>query len=176
MAFTLSQQSFDDDYSCNGYSSESSSPDTPMMIPLLMTDVDGVQKFVHGKRAAMKLNLRVQQANEVKHSMEPENTFPQVTEKKSNLPYAAAAKVVSKHTKKGSHGLAPRGMTVPVKGKAFVVGGLGIGHQPLRESNQEKYNRIKEEREAKKSRKDKRATTKLKKEGKLRTLAPFMLS
>jgi hypothetical protein len=73
----------------------------------------------------------------------------------------------------GIHGLAPKGMSIPKKGCVFCVGGVGgIGialnaKQPLKESNHEKYNRIKIENEDKKIKKDKRAVKKLKREGKL---------
>jgi hypothetical protein len=65
-------------------------------------------------------------------------------------------------------------MLVPRTGNAFRVGGGGSAKQPLKESNQERYLRIREEQEEKKKKTDKRAVKKLKKQGKVGTLAGFM--
>jgi hypothetical protein len=65
-------------------------------------------------------------------------------------------------------------MEVPVKGQAFCVGGSGVVKQPLKESNLEKFIRIQTEQDEKK--KAKSIAKRLKKEGKVATLAPFFYS
>jgi hypothetical protein len=72
------------------------------------------------------------------------------------------------------HGLAPTGMAVPLQKKAFRVGGNDRMKCPLKESNLEKYHRIKAEQEGRKKKQNIRAANKLKKSGKVSTLAPFM--
>ncbi len=82
--------------------------------------------------------------------------------------------------KKGTHGLAPSGMSIPPTGCAYRfgggIGGVASSKQPLKESNQEKYTRIKAEQDHKSYKKNKRAVKKLKREGKVSTLASFMYS
>ena len=72
------------------------------------------------------------------------------------------------------HGLAPTGMAIPLQKNAFRVGGCDIEKCPLKETSQEKYHRIKAEREVRQKKKNIRAANKLKKSGKVATLAPFM--
>jgi hypothetical protein len=82
--------------------------------------------------------------------------------------------MTNKNKKVGNHGLAPKGMSIPVKGKSFRVGGIGSSKTPVKESSHEKCVRIKSELEEKKKKKDKATVKKLKKEGKVGTLASFM--
>jgi hypothetical protein len=70
----------------------------------------------------------------------------------------------------------PSEITIPVTGSAYRVGGIASSKQPLKESKQEKYNRIKAEQEDKTYKKHKRAVKKLKKERKVSTLALFVYS
>ena len=72
------------------------------------------------------------------------------------------------------HGLAPTGMTVPLEKKTFRVGGTDTTKCPLKESNYKKYHCIKAEQEGRKKKQNIRAANKLKKSGKVATLAPFM--
>jgi hypothetical protein len=76
--------------------------------------------------------------------------------------------------KSQTNGLAPFRMGVPLEGKACMVRGGHTKKVPLKESNQEMYNRIQKEKELKGKKKDKRIIKKLKKDGKVGTLAPFM--
>ena len=78
--------------------------------------------------------------------------------------------------KAGAHGLAPLGMIIPTRGNAFRFGGGSSVKEPLKESNLEMYNRIQAEKEVKAGRKNRTAVKKLKKEGKVSTLASFMYS
>jgi hypothetical protein len=127
------------------------------MFPLMMTDEHGVDKFIFTEQRAQELNQRV------------------VSAQKKKLEEQPATKQQSATTESiGIHGLAPTGMQIPSKGNSFRVGGRRSAKEPLRESNHEKYNRIKAEQEEKRIKKDKRTVKKLKKEGKLCTLAPFM--
>ena len=73
------------------------------------------------------------------------------------------------------HGLAPTGMSVPLKKKPLCVGGTDTTKCPLKESNYEKYHRIKAEQDDRKKKQNIRAAKKLKKSGKVATLAPFMI-
>ncbi len=73
------------------------------------------------------------------------------------------------------HGLAPTGMSVPLKKKPFCVGGTDTTKCPLKESNYKKYHRIKAEEDDRKKKQNIRAAKKLKKSGKVATLAPFMI-
>jgi hypothetical protein len=133
------------------------------MLPTLATDKPGALKVVFDEETANELTCKVHLAKQ--------------EEQKSIVATSHGdAAVVSTKSKKGIHGLAPVGMKIPVKGKAFRVGGGVSTKQPLKESNQEKYNRIKAEKEAKSHKKNKRAVKKLKKEGKVGTLASFMYS
>ena len=59
----------------------------------------------------------------------------------------ASTKVSKREAK---HGLAPTGMSIPLQNKAFRVGGSDCAKCPLKESNEEKYNRIKAEEEGRK--------------------------
>ena len=77
-------------------------------------------------------------------------------------------------TRVAKHGLAPAGMAIPLRKKAFRVGGSDLSKCPLKESSQEKYHRIKAEQEERKKKQHNRAVNKLKKAGKVATLAPFM--
>jgi hypothetical protein len=74
------------------------------------------------------------------------------------------------------HGLAPRGMSIPKKGMAYVMRVDHTVKEPVKESNQEMYNRFKHEEEGDKKKKDKKEVKKLKEEGKVCTLAPYMYS
>ena len=85
-------------------------------------------------------------------------------------------KATSRATTLHTHGLAPRGMKIPAKGDAYIIGINARQKQPLKESNLEKFIRIKEEKEIKKRKNDKKVVKKLKKEGKVSTLLPFMYS
>jgi hypothetical protein len=55
------------------------------------------------------------------------------------------------------------------------VGGTDTTKCPLKESNYEKYHRIKAEEDDRKKKENIRAVKKLKKSGKVATLAPFMI-
>jgi hypothetical protein len=69
-------------------------------------------------------------------------------------------------------GLAPRGMSIPRKGMAYVVRVDNMVKEPtVKESNEEMYNCVKHEEEEDKKKKDKKEGKKLKKEGKVCTLA-----
>jgi hypothetical protein len=74
------------------------------------------------------------------------------------------------------HGLAPAGMPIPEKGMAYIVRADNVAKEPVKESNQEMYNRFKHEEVEDQKKKDQKAVKKLKKDGKVRTLAPFMYS
>jgi hypothetical protein len=111
----------------------------PTKFPLLLKDVDGRTKFIFSDEEAGRLHLRVEWAWE-----QDEN------ENSQTLP---------KREKRATHGLAPKGMTIPQKGEAFMVGGPSNATLvPVKESNMEIYNRIREEQEEKKKKKDKRVT------------------
>ena len=76
-----------------------------------------------------------------------------------------------------THGLAPPGMTIPDEGNAYVIGGDNATvKEALKESNLEMYNRFEQEDEAAKKKAEKKEVKKLKKEGKVHTLAPYMYS
>jgi len=75
-----------------------------------------------------------------------------------------------------THGLAPMGMSIPEKGEAYVIRVNDTVKEPLVESHLEMYNRFKEEEEGAKKKKEKKEVKKLKKDGKVRTLAPYMFS
>lgn len=127
------------------------------MLPMMMTDENGLQKCIFNERTANELKQKV--------------AFTKKQEQKD-----LAASIASRHGSKGTHGLAPSGMTIPRIGNAFRVGGVASSKKPLKESNQEKYKRIKAEQEDKVYKKNKRAVKKLKREGKVSTLALFMYS
>ena len=76
--------------------------------------------------------------------------------------------------KKQKHGLAPFGMSIPVSGNAFMVGGGFIGKKPLKESNHEIYTRIQKSKENRNQKDKKKSIKELKKMGKVRSLSPFM--
>ena len=107
---------------------------------------------------------------EFKKSLEPvlEPILNKTTDRKSVVTLPKTTKMVAKH------GLAPVGMTIPLQKKAYRVGGSDSAKHPLKESNNEKYHRIKAEQEERKKKKKTRAANKLKKAGKVATLAPFM--
>ena len=87
------------------------------------------------------------------------------------------ATVVLSKIKITTHGLAPLGMSIPAEGNAYVTGGgINTDKEPLMESNLERYNRFKEEEEVTKKKKEKKEVKKLKNDGKVRTLAPYMYS
>jgi hypothetical protein len=68
-------------------------------------------------------------------------------------------------------------MSIPQKGKAYVVRVDNmLIKEPVKESNQEMYNHLKHEEEGDKKKKDKKEVKKLKKEGRVSTLAPYMYS
>jgi hypothetical protein len=77
---------------------------------------------------------------------------------------------------KTMHGLAPHGMSIPEKGKAFVMRVDNTVKEPVKESNSEMFNRFELEEESGKKKEDKKEVKKLKREGKVRTLAPYMYS
>ena len=57
-----------------------------------------------------------------------------------------------------------------------MIGGDNEVKQPLMESTFERHNRFKEEQDEAKKKKEKKEVKKLKKDGKVRTLAPYMYS
>jgi hypothetical protein len=85
-------------------------------------------------------------------------------------PARCAKKIITRH------GLAPFGMSIPELGNAYVTAGAGAVKEPLVESNLELYNRFQVEEVEAKKKKGKKEVKKLKKDGKVRTLAPFMFS
>jgi hypothetical protein len=157
MSFNPLKRTFDDD------TSGSSGPDSPTQFPLLLKDVDGRKKFIFSDEEAARLRLRVERASE------QDDLFKDFMERENS-------QTLAKREKRATHGLAPKGMVVPRKGEAFMIGGSGSAKVPLKESNLEIHNRIKEEQEEKKKKKDKSVAKKQKKEGKVRTLAPYMYS
>jgi hypothetical protein len=78
------------------------------------------------------------------------------------------------YKKRQTHGLAPFRICIPQKGKAYVIGTSSTGKVPLKESNQEIYNRIQQVKTRKAEKEDKRNLKLLKKRGKVCTLASFM--
>jgi hypothetical protein len=153
MPFTSYKRTYDDD----DESSLSSCPDSPTMYPLLLKDQNGRKKFIFSHEEAIELSLRVERRSQevpTKVSVVQDN----MTTKK----------------KRTSHGLAPRGMKIPKKGEAYLVGGGSVVKEVVKESNLEKFNRIGEEQREKKKRKDMKLVKKLKKDGKVSTLAPYM--
>jgi hypothetical protein len=157
MAFAAYKRGLEEDNS-----SESSGPDSPMVFPALMVDVDGIKKVIFNEGEAKELNQRVR--------------LEQTQVVKSNAPKKQRVAVVDIPKNIAAHGLSPAGMEVPVKGQAFCVGGSGVVKQPLKESNQEKFIRIQTEQDEKKKKKAKSIAKRLKKEGKVATLAPFFYS
>ena len=94
--------------------------------------------------------------------------------KKYNVPTTIG---VSTKIEITTHGLAPHGMSIPDKGNAYVIGGDNAPvKEPLMESNLEEYNQFKQEEEAAKKKDEKKEVKKLKKDGKVHTLAPYMFS
>jgi hypothetical protein len=176
MAFILGKRDFDDDDSY-----QSSCPDSPTMFPLSMTDVNGDKKLIFNEQAAQELDKRVRlvQQQALEHAR-GQNKSTCVLKGPVELqdPVRIGQEKITAHVtkKKRSHGLAPKGMCIPVRGDAFRVGGARTPKQPLKESSQEKYNRIKSEQEKKRLKKNQRDVKRLKKEGKVGTLAPFMFS
>jgi hypothetical protein len=168
---TMTSESIKRSYEDDDNSSKSSCPDSPIMLPMMMTDENGVQKFVFSERKANELMRNVSQAQARK-----KKELSQVTELKRCGDLVAS----STDCKKGTHGLAPSGMSIPPTGCAYRfgggIGGVASSKQPLKESNQEKYTRIKAEQDHKSYKKNKRAVKKLKREGKVSTLASFMYS
>ena len=78
-------------------------------------------------------------------------------------------------TKRGrTLGLAPLGMTVLLPGKAYVIGKEGKGKIPLMESNSETYNWMQTVKLGKAAKDNRRLIKRLKKTGKVATLAPYM--
>jgi hypothetical protein len=75
-----------------------------------------------------------------------------------------------------THGLAPWGMSIPEQGNAYEIGGDNEVKEPLMESTLERHNRFTEEQEEAKKKKEKKEVKKLKKDGKVRTLTPYMYS
>jgi uncharacterized membrane protein (DUF106 family) len=67
-------------------------------------------------------------------------------------------------------------MSIPEKGKAYVIGGGIVVTEPLMESTLERHNRFKEEEERAKKKKEEKEVNQLKKDGKVTTLAPYMFS
>ena len=76
--------------------------------------------------------------------------------------------------KRRTHGLAPFRMTVPLAGKAYVMGTGNNVKTPLAESGLEAYNRLQKVKVRKTARENKRYIQCLKKTGKVGTLVPFM--
>jgi hypothetical protein len=70
-----------------------------------------------------------------------------------------------------SHSLAPSGMPIPEQGNAYVIGSAVTVKEPLVESNLEMYHRFQEEKDGTKKKKQKKEVKKLKKDGKVCTLA-----
>jgi hypothetical protein len=186
MSFSSLKRTYDFDFDDD--SSDSLCPESPMQFPLMMTDTDGVNKFIFSEQKAKELSERVRSAtNSMKEHCRKGSVLSGLSPGSRKIPVlgtgVSGGSVKPQYKKHiGIHGLAPKGMSIPKKGYAFCVGG-GSGicgtpdlKKPLKESNQEKYNRIKAEQEDKKNKKDKRAVKKLKREGKLGTLAPFMFS
>jgi hypothetical protein len=138
-------------------SSQSSCPDSPVMLPMVGLDENGCQKLVSDERTA----------NEVRRKVTLDKSTAMVTKEDTLL-------TTDRKAKKGTHGLSPKGMSLPHAG-AYRVG-RAMPKQPLKESNQEKFNRIKLEREKKNIRKNQISIKKLKREGKVSTLASFMYS
>jgi hypothetical protein len=146
-------------------SSHSSSPDSPLMLPRMMADENGDQKCVYNERTANNLMRKavVARRKRDKHVTATNHT-------------SAVHATADKRDKAGAHGLAPLGMIIPTTGNAFRFGGGSSVKEPLKESNLEMYNRIQAEKEVKAGRKNRTAVKKLKKEGKVSTLASFMYS
>ena len=77
--------------------------------------------------------------------------------------------------KKGrTHGLAPFLMTIPLSGQAYVTGNHREKKVPLVESNLEIYTRIQKGKTRRAERDNKRYIQRLKKTGRVGTLAPYM--
>jgi hypothetical protein len=165
MTFASLKRAFDGDDS-----SESSSPESPTMFPVIMTDVNGESKILWSDVAVKEYKQTVELA---KSALLVDSGTRQASPVDSGIKRTLSVDATTRE-KPGIHGLAPTGMLVPRTGNAFRVGGGGSAKQPLKESNQERYLRIREEQEEKKKKTDKRAVKKLKKQGKVGTLAGFM--
>jgi hypothetical protein len=86
-------------------------------------------------------------------------------------PVRLAKKKITTH-----HGLAPFGMSIPELGNAYVTGSAAAVKEPLVKSNLEMYNRFQVKEDGAKKKKQKKEVKKLKKDSKIRTLAPYMFS
>ena len=89
---------------------------------------------------------------------------------------ASTVLVTKTKNKSSTHGLAPRGLSIPAQGNAYVVGGSNAAKEPLIESTLERHNRFEEEEETARKKKEKKEVRNLKKDGKVCTLAPYMYS
>ena len=136
----------------------SSCPDSHLMLPRMMTSENGDQKCVYNERTAVF----------ARRKRDTEITATKLT--------SAVHATADKRDKAGSHGWAPLGMIILTTGNAFRFGGVASIKKPLKESNLEMYNRIQAEKEVKAGRKNMTAVKKLKKEGKVSTLASLMYS
>jgi hypothetical protein len=67
-------------------------------------------------------------------------------------------------------------MSIPEQGNPYVISSADTVKEPLVESNLEMYNRFQGEEDGVKKKKQKKEVKKLKKDGKARTLAPYMFS
>jgi hypothetical protein len=139
--------------------------------PKLLVDIDGKKKFIMNKNDEEKLGARFRLATtqEVPSRKSHGTIADFITSKVKDNTKSIARR---KHQK---HGLAPFGMSIPVHGQAFMVGGGYIGKKPLKESNNEMYIRIQKLKEKKKEHKEKKVIKNLKKMGKVRSLSPFMV-
>ena len=155
--------------------------------PKLLVDDEGRKKFILNKVEERKFNLQfsgpgarsvfdIPSDNDVQWKNSSIANHFGIHNMRGNKTKIEANLAKTVPTKRGrTHGLAPFGMTVPLPGKAYVMGKGGKGKIPLMESNLETYNRIQTVKLGKAAKDNKRLIQRLKKTGKVATLAPYMV-
>jgi hypothetical protein len=157
--------------------------------PKLLVDDEGRKRFILNKTEERKFNLmfsgpkaRTPAGDQSDGGVQPKNssTANNLSRRSSTRGNKAKTEVdlpKSVPTRKGrTHGIAPFGMTVPLPGKAYVMGKETGGKTPLMESSLETYNRMQTVKIRKAARDNKRYIQSLKRTGKVGTLAPYMFS
>ena len=147
------------------------------MYPLLLKDMDGRKKFIFSEAEAKELQLRVQVTHDRKEKVIPAKVVAWNNDGNSHElvePSKTFAWMTARKSHGKSHGLAPKGMLIPKKGEAYLIGGKGLDKVELKESCLEKYNKNKNEQNDKNKKQDKKTVKRLKNKGKISTLSPYM--
>jgi hypothetical protein len=173
--------------SFNRYDDDDSESDleSDFEYPKLLLDYEGRKKFILNKTEERKfqqrvLSLRAHTTGDntsvedlpKKNSTGVECKKPNIENRKANTELESSKPSAKK--KGRTHGLAPFGMTVPLNGKAYMTEKGSKGKRPLMESGFEIYNRIQIVKSQKMAKDNKRYIQRLKKTGKVGTLAPYM--